>query len=156
MKYNELQVKSHRQIKRVGRGISAGQGKTAGRGTKGQNSRAGSSKKPGFAGGSNPLMQQLPKLPGFRSYKTKPENVYTDQLNSLKATTITAETLAEDGLLSSPHVAAKLLYRGEVTRKVNVSLFSASKKAIDAIQTAGGSFAKVDRIPRQAKTKENS
>ena len=51
MKYHELQVIRKGSPKRVGRGISAGQGKTAGRGTKGQGSRTGSSKKPGFAGG---------------------------------------------------------------------------------------------------------
>ena len=51
---------------RVGRGIAAGQGKTAGRGTKGQGSRVGSTRKPGFEGGQNPLMKRLPKVRGFQ------------------------------------------------------------------------------------------
>ena len=57
MKYNELNLTPFRSPKRVGRGIAAGQGKTAGRGTKGQKSRTGSGKKPGFEGGQNPLAQ---------------------------------------------------------------------------------------------------
>ena len=76
MKYHELQVNSNRDARRVGRGISAGQGKTAGRGTKGQRSRTGSGRRPGFEGGQNPLMQRLPKLPGFRSIRVKAENVF--------------------------------------------------------------------------------
>ena len=60
MKYHELTSTSQKSPKRVGRGIAAGQGKTAGRGTKGQGARTGSSKRPGFEGGQNPLMQRLP------------------------------------------------------------------------------------------------
>ena len=67
MKYNELSPVAGKSRKRVGRGIAAGQGKTAGRGTKGQGARTGSSKRPGFEGGQNPLMQRLPKLAGFKS-----------------------------------------------------------------------------------------
>jgi len=148
MKYNQLNVSSHRHIKRVGRGISAGQGKTAGRGTKGQNARAGSSMKPGFAGGQNPLMQQLPKLPGFRSFKIKPENVFTDQLDSIKGQLITAESLANAGLLSNQFVNVKLLYRGNITRQLTIKLPKASEKAIEAIQSAGGTFEEVPRISR--------
>ena len=151
MKFNELSIKPHRRIKRVGRGIAAGQGKTAGRGTKGQNARAGSSKKPGFAGGQNPLMQQLPKLPGFKSHRPVVENVYTDQLNRLKVNTITALELAEAGYLSSAYVKVKLLYRGDVDNKLSISLPSASAKAVEAIQSSGGSFVKVERIGRSSK-----
>jgi large subunit ribosomal protein L15 len=152
MKYNELKVKPHRKIKRVGRGISAGQGKTAGRGTKGQNARAGSSKKPGFAGGQNPLMQQLPKLPGFRSPHIKAENVFTDQLDELKTQEITAEILAKAGNISNPYVKVKLLFRGEVKNKLIIKLPLASENAISSIQAAGGSFEKVSRIGRPSKS----
>ena len=85
MKYNELQITANKDKKRVGRGIAAGQGKTAGRGTKGQRSRTGSGRKPGFEGGQNPLMQRLPKMRGFRSFRTAASNVYTDQLEALGA-----------------------------------------------------------------------
>lgn len=147
MKYNELQSAHKSSPKRVGRGIAAGQGKTAGRGTKGQGSRTGSSKKPGFEGGQNPLMQRLPKLHGFRSFKVAAENVYTDQLDNIKGTVDNA-AVAAAGLVSSPYVKVKLLHRGPVTKKVSVSLQGASQPAIEAVQKAGGSFSVTARQPR--------
>jgi large subunit ribosomal protein L15 len=150
MKYNELQIDSHRRASRVGRGISAGQGKTAGRGTKGQKSRTGKTRRPGFEGGQNPLMQRLPKLRGFRSYKTKMELVYTGDLNDLKGT-VTNESVAAAGLVSSPYVRVKLVQRGELSAKVTVSLQAASQGAVEAIQKAGGSFSVVAQQGRQAK-----
>src|SRR3954467_8114746 len=109
MKYQELRTTKPRSARRVGRGIAAGRGKTAGRGTKGQGSRAGSSAKPGFAGGSNPLMQKLPKLPGFKSHRTPPETVYTGQLEQFANKTVDAALLAEVGLISSPYVKVKVI-----------------------------------------------
>jgi len=156
MKFNDLQVSKARSAKRVGRGISAGQGKTAGRGTKGQKSRKGYSARPGFEGGQNPLMQRLPKLPGFRSARVKPENVFTGQLDRFANKTVTTEVLAEAGLISSPHVAVKLLVKGQVTKKVSVKLQAASESAIVAVQSAGGSFEKVERTARQATTKKEN
>lgn len=152
MKYNELAPTGSKNRKRVGRGIAAGQGKTAGRGTKGQGARTGSSKRPGFEGGQNPLMQRLPKLHGFKSYKVKAENVFTDQLNDLGAE-VTNQVLADKGLVSSPYVRVKLIVRGDVTAKVAVSLQGASQTAIEAVQKAGGSFNKVARQPRPATRK---
>lgn len=148
MKYNDLQVKASRKINRVGRGIAAGQGKTAGRGTKGQKSRTGSSSRPGFAGGQNPLMQQLPKLPGFRSMRTPSETVYTGQLDALKAKTVTAETLAAAGLISNAYVSVKLLNKGDLTGAVTVKLPSASAAAIEKVQQAGGAFEQTARLQR--------
>src|ERR1700759_2862341 len=120
MKYNELQSLHRSSPKRVGRGIAAGQGKTAGRGTKGQGARTGFSKRPGFEGGQNPLMQRLPKLHGFRSSKGRAENVYTGQLNDLGAK-VDNQVLAHKGLVSTPYVRVKLIVRGELTKKVDVS-----------------------------------
>ncbi len=151
MNYNELKIKKAKVAKRVGRGIAAGQGKTAGRGTKGQGARAGSTAKPGFAGGQNPLMQQLPKLPGFRSQRIKAELIYTGQLDSFAGKVVDANVLAAAGLISSPYVNVKLLSKGEVTKKVSVKLPLASGSAIAALETAGGSFEKADRLAR-AKT----
>jgi large subunit ribosomal protein L15 len=147
MKYHELQTTQKKSLKRVGRGIAAGQGKTAGRGTKGQGARTGSKKKPGFEGGQNPLMQRLPKLHGFRSFKVAAENVFTDQLDAVGAT-VSNDTLAAAGLVTSPYVRVKLLKRGEVTKKVTVTLQAASQTAVEAVQKAGGSF---KQTPRQAR-----
>jgi large subunit ribosomal protein L15 len=136
MKYNELRPTVSKSRKRVGRGIAAGQGKTAGRGTKGQGARTGFSKRPGFEGGQNPLMQRLPKLHGFKSKRVRAENVFTDQLEQLGAK-VDNQVLADKGLVSNPYVRVKLLNRGDVTKKVTVSLQAASATAIEAVQKAG-------------------
>jgi large subunit ribosomal protein L15 len=157
MKYNELTTKPVTKPKRVGRGIAAGQGKTAGRGTKGQKARTGASQRPGFAGGSNPLMQQLPKLPGFTSHRVKPETVYTGQLEQFGGKTVTTTMLASVKLISNPFVMVKLIRKCELTKKVTVQLPRASKGAIIEVEAAGGSFEKTTRLARVAsikKTKE--
>ena len=157
MKYNELQIKASKKTNRVGRGIAAGQGKTAGRGTKGQMSRTGSKKNPGFEGGQNPLLQRLPKLRGFTSHKQASEVVYTGQLNILTDKLIDAGVLAKNLLISSEYVAVKLISKGEVTRKIDVKLNSASESAIASLNTAGGSFLKVPTVGRpKTSTKKKS
>jgi large subunit ribosomal protein L15 len=148
MKYNDLKAPKNRSIKRVGRGIAAGQGKTAGRGTKGQNARTGSSRKPGFEGGQNPLIQRLPKLRGFTSHRTKPETVYTGQLQAIKGKVVGNNELAEAGLVSSPFVNVKLLLNGEITAAKTVNVQAASAQAIAAVENAGGSFKATDRQSR--------
>ena len=147
MKYNELDIASNKNPKRVGRGIAAGQGKTAGRGTKGQKARAGYSRKPGFEGGQNPLMQRFPKLRGFTSHRTKAEVVYTGQLDAVGAI-IDNHALADANLISSPFVKAKVIVKGDVAKKHTVKLQGATKTAIAAIEKAGGSFALVDQVSR--------
>jgi large subunit ribosomal protein L15 len=155
MKYNELDARTTKKSpKRVGRGIAAGQGKTAGRGTKGQGARTGFSKRPGFEGGQNPLMQRLPKLHGFKSHKVPAENVFTDQLDQLGAK-VDNQVLAENGLVSNPYVRVKLLKRGDVTKKVAVSLQGASATAVEALQKAGGEFTAVARQPRPITRKKD-
>ncbi len=153
MKYNELSLKKQAPTIRSGRGIAAGRGKTAGRGTKGQNSRSGGGVRLGFEGGQNPLVQRIPKLPGFRSHRAKAENISTSQLDTLTAT-ITNTSLFEAGLVSSPYVRVKLLFDSDVKKKHTVRLQSASKAAISAIQSAGGTFEKAERPKRTAKTKK--
>lgn len=153
MKYNELQVTKNRGPKRVGRGISAGQGKTAGRGTKGQSSRSGGKVRPGFEGGQTPFYKHMPKLPGFRSIRPKAENIYTGQLDQFNGKTVDNFTLANAGLTSSPYVKVKLILKGDVTKKVTVKLQAASAQAIAAVQKAGGTFDAVPQVKRQSKEK---
>jgi large subunit ribosomal protein L15 len=148
MKYHELKTIKPKASQRVGRGIAAGRGKTAGRGTKGQGARAGSKAKPGFAGGTNPLMQQLPKLPGFKSHRVAPETIYTGQLERFAGKTVDATVLAEAGLISDPFVSVKLIVKGDLTKKVTVKLPRASESAIAAVQSAGGSFEPTARLSR--------
>jgi large subunit ribosomal protein L15 len=151
MKYNQLQTTRQKTIKRVGRGISAGQGKTAGRGTKGQKARTGKKLRPGFSGGSNPLTQQLPKLPGFKSYIPKAENVTTSKLNQLSKSKIDPYVLYEAHLISSPYIKIKLLYDKEISRKMTVELTNASQKAVESIEKSGGNFIKIAQLPRPPK-----
>lgn len=154
MKFNQLDVTANKKAKRVGRGIAAGQGKTAGRGTKGQLARTGSSKRPGFEGGQNPLMQRLPKLTGFRSFKAKAEVIYTGQLDNFAGKTADAEAFAKAGLITNPYVKVKIITKGEVTKKVTVKAQSISASALAAVQKAGGSFEKVAVNARPASAKK--
>ncbi|MBQ3413571.1 50S ribosomal protein L15 [Candidatus Saccharibacteria bacterium] len=143
MKYNELTVEKNTRPSRKGRGISAGQGKTAGRGTKGQKARTGHSKMPaGFMGGQRAIMQAVPKLKGFKSFHAKAEVVYTDRLNDLSGK-VDNFKLAEAGLISNPFAKVKVISRGELSAKIELSTQFASKTAVEAIKKAGGSFTKV-------------
>lgn len=155
MKYNELNITPHKRMSRVGRGISAGQGKTAGRGTKGQGSRTGKGRRPGFEGGSNPLMQRVPKLRGFTPFWDKPISMTTDKMNALGGL-IDNFTLYEAGLIDSPYQVVRVVVRGEITKKLQVRLQSASVGAIALIQKAGGSFEKTDKPARTKKAKDST
>lgn len=152
MRSHELEATKFRRPKRVGRGISAGQGKTAGRGTKGQGSRKSGGVKAGFEGGQNPLMRRIPKLPGFRSLQAKAVTIQTGHLIQIKGATVDNFTLFEAGLLTTPYSRAKLVVRGEVTKKYDVRLQGASKTAVALVQKAGGSYAQT-YLPQRTSTK---
>ena len=154
MKYNDLVVEKNTRPSRKGRGIAAGQGKTAGRGTKGQKARTGHAKMPaGFMGGQRAIMQAVPKLKGFKSFHPKAEVVYTDRLNELKGK-VDNYVLAEKNLISSPFVKVKVITRGELTAKIELSTQFASASAVEAIKKAGGSFEKVAILQKPAKKAE--
>ena len=153
MKYNDLKVEKNTRPSRRGRGISTGQGKTAGRGTKGQKSRTGHRKMPaGFMGGQRAIMQAVPKLKGFKSLHAKAEVVYTENLNNLSGD-VDNFALAEANLIKSPYNRVKIITRGEVTAKINLSTQFASKTAIKAIEKAGGKFTKV-AVPQRTKAEK--
>ena len=150
MKYNDLQVNKNTRPSRKGRGIAAGQGKTAGRGTKGQKARTGHRKMPAtFMGGQKAFMQAVPKLKGFKSLHEKATVVYTDRLNEVSGK-VDNFVLADKQLISSPFVKVKIISRGELTNKIDLSTQFASKTAIEAIKKAGGTFTKV-AIPQRSK-----
>ena len=154
MKYNELTVSGNAHAKRVGRGISAGQGKTAGRGTKGQKARTGHKKMPaGFMGGQRAIMQAIPKLKGFKSIHAKAQIVYTDNLNELSGK-VDNFVLADAHLIANPYEKVKIITRDEITAKINLETQFASKTAVEAIKKAGGSFKKVAVPSRSKKTEE--
>lgn len=143
MKFNELKVIANKDTKRVGRGISGGQGMTAGRGTKGQKSRTGHKKlRPTFAGGSGALARRIPKARGFKSLRTSAQVVYLDHLNEFKGKTVDNFALFNAGLISSPYQAVKVILRGELSEKITLKVAGASASVKAAIVKAGGSFVK--------------
>lgn len=147
MKYNELTLKAHKRLNRVGRGISAGQGKTAGRGTKGQGSRTGKKLSATFMGGQGPLVQRIPKNRGFKSLRAKAQVVYTGQLGSVKGATIDSVALYEAGLIATPYHSVKLILRGDYTGKATVRVQGASAGAVKLLEKAGGKFEAVVVTP---------
>lgn len=144
MKYNELDISKNKSRRRVGRGISAGQGKTAGRGTKGQGSRAGKKVGPTFSASHEHLLSGIPKKRGFRSIRVKAQTVYTGQLNDIKSTSIDADKLFEAGIVATPYHTIKLIVGGEYNGKATVKLQAASVGAINMLEKAGGKFEAVD------------
>lgn len=157
MKYNELQVSANKNKKRVGRGISAGGGKTAGRGTKGQGARTGKKLNAMFQGGQRALVQAIPKNRGFKSLRTPAQVVYLDHLNAFKGKTADNFTLFEAGLISTPFHTVKIIARGELTEKVTLHVQAASASVKAAIEKAGGSFTKTPTpLPKSSKEAEKA
>jgi len=132
--------------RRVGRGIGSGKGKTAGRGGKGQTARSGVAIK-GFEGGQMPLHRRLPKR-GFT-------NIFRKRFNELNlarvqqaidagkldaAALIDVEALVAAGVLRRAKDGVRLLGGGELKAKVNIAVAGASKSAIAAVESAGGSI----------------
>ena len=130
---------SKRSKKRVGRGIGGKGGKTAGRGTKGQHSRGRGKVARGFEGGQMPLKQRVPKLKGFNNpFRVEYQAVNLDTIDAIGASVVDPAALSAAGVL---HKGAfvKVLARGEISRKVDVSAHAVSKAAQAAIEAAGGS-----------------
>lgn len=152
MKYNELQITSYKDKKRVGRGISAGGGKTAGRGTKGQRARTGKKLAATFMGGQRALVQAVPKKKGFRSIRVPAQVVYLDQLNGVSGATIDNNALYEAGVIATPYHSVKVIARGEYTGKATVKVQAASASVQAAISKAGGTFESVP-VALKASTK---
>jgi large subunit ribosomal protein L15 len=142
MKYHELEATPNHDRKRVGRGISAGQGKTAGRGTKGQGARTGKKLGHGFMGGQGPLVRRIPKSRGFKSMRVPAQVVYLDQLNGMSGD-VDNHTLATSGLIATPHHSVKVIaarlgreFNGTMTLRVQ----AASASVVSVLEAAGGRF----------------
>ena len=152
MKYHELNTTTAKDRKRVGRGISAGGGKTAGRGTKGQNSRTGGGTRIGFEGGQNPLMQRVPKLPGFTSRRKPTHTVSLIDIDRLNETTIDNQLLHSKHIIEKLSTPVRVVNNGAIKAKKTVRLQGASKSAVAAIEKAGGSFIATP-VPKRASKK---
>lgn len=125
---------------RVGRGASAGQGKTCGRGGKGQKARKGGYHKVGFEGGQMPIQRRLPKV-GFRSAMkaTRAEVTLTD-LKKIKGDVIDLAALKDASVVPAQTAKARIILSGKIDRAVTVQgpAVVATKGARAAIESAGG------------------
>ena len=123
---------------RVGRGASAGQGKTCGRGVKGQRARKGGYHKVGFEGGQMPLQRRMPKV-GFRSaIKATRAEVRLHELALVDAAVIDLAALKAAQLIPAFAEQAKVVLSGKITRKFELKGVLATKGARAAIEAAGG------------------
>ena len=123
---------------RVGRGASAGQGKTSGRGVKGQRARKGGYHKVGFEGGQMPIQRRMPKV-GFRSaIKATRAEVRTSELNGIDAAVIDLDVLKAAGIVPVFAEVVKVVLSGPVTKAVTLKGVGVTKGARAAIEAAGG------------------
>jgi large subunit ribosomal protein L15 len=130
---------SRHTIKRVGRGIGSGLGKTSGRGQKGQKSRSGGGTRRGFEGGQMPLFQRLPKR-GFKNiFRKESAIINVETLNCFESgTVVTPELLKEKGIIKSIKNGVKILGQGELEMELTVRANSFSAQAEEKIIAAGG------------------
>lgn len=141
MKLHEMTIipGSKKKRNRVGRGIGSGNGKTAGKGMKGQLSRSGGGKRPGFEGGQMPLYRLLPKR-GFTNIWAKQYaevNVYV--LNRFdNGTTVDPVALVEAGVLKNVCDGVRILGNGELEKSLTVVAQGFTKSAQRKIEAAGG------------------
>jgi large subunit ribosomal protein L15 len=125
---------------RVGRGASAGQGKTSGRGVKGQRARKGGYHKIGFEGGQTPLDRRLPKF-GFRSQmKMTRAEVRLSELAKVQGSVVDLEALKKANIIPMFAERAKVVLSGEITKAVTLKGVMATKGARAAIEAAGGTI----------------
>jgi len=123
---------------RVGRGASAGQGKTCGRGTKGQRARKGGYHKVGFEGGQMPIQRRMPKV-GFRSaMKATRAEVRLDELAKVQGSLVDLAALLKAQLVPVGTQSAKVILSGEIKKAVTLKGVGVTKGARAAIEAAGG------------------
>lgn len=141
-------VGSTKTNRRLGRGTGSGLGGTSTRGHKGAKSRSGYSQKIGFEGGQMPLHRRIPKF-GFKNpnrveYKSLNLDSVTLLLEKLNLTELTVDALVSNGLVGKNDLI-KILGRGELKSKVQISAHAFSASAKLAIENAGGNAVVVEK-----------
>ena len=125
--------------KRVGRGPGSGHGKTAARGEKGQKSRSGFSRQPGFEGGQMPLHRRLPKRGFTNIFKKTHAVVNVSDLDRFdNGATVDENELRKAGLVKGANDGIKILGDGKLSKKLTVSAHKFSASARKQIEAAGG------------------
>ena len=124
---------------RVGRGLGSGLGKTSGKGQKGQKSRSGGVKRPGFEGGQKPLYLRLPKRGFYNKFGVHYAEVNVGNLNCFEdGAVVDPVTLIECGLIKNIRDGVRILGNGEITKKLTVQAMGFTKTAEGKIVAAGG------------------
>lgn len=142
---------ANRKNKRVGRGIGSGHGKTATRGYKGQLSRSGASVRPGFEGGQMPLHRRLPKRGFTNVFRKEYAIVNLKALSKFRSgSKVDPEVLKEKGLVKNLRDGLKILGDGELKHALTVRAHRFSKKAVQKIQSAGGTIELIQTQAGQA------
>jgi len=137
---------STKTSKRLGRGQGSGKGGTSTKGNKGAQARSGYSRKPAFEGGQMPLIRRIPKF-GFKNFnRVEYSGINVDTLQKLaeekNLTAIDVTTLIENGLASKNELI-KILGRGELKMKLDVTAHAFSASAIKIIEAQGGTATKI-------------
>lgn len=144
MKLHQLgpNPKSKKRRRRIGRGISAGQGASGGFGMRGQKSRSGTGTKPGFEGGQMPLYRRVPKLKHFTVINRKVFTVINvEKLGTLPPNSeVTMESLMQAGIVTANDGPLKILGNGDISIPLNVKAAAWSKSAQSKIEAAGGTI----------------
>lgn len=147
MKLNDIRDNKGARKKRmtVGRGIGSGKGKTSGRGVKGQLARSGTPGIRQFEGGQMPMIRRIPKR-GFKNIFAVDyseinigrlqEAIDAGRVDATKP--ITSESLREAGIVAKSSGGVRLLGKGEIKAKVDLTVAGATKSAIAAVEKAGG------------------
>ena len=124
---------------RVGRGLGSGLGKTSGKGQKGQKSRSGGVKRPGFEGGQRPLYLRLPKRGFYNKFAKEYVEINVSVLNRFEdGTVVEPVMLIEEGIIKKVCDGIRVLGGGELTKKLTVQAMGFSKTAEEKIIAAGG------------------
>ncbi len=145
---------SRKNRKRVGRGHGSGTGKTSGRGHKGQGSRSGGKPGPAYEGGQTPVHMRMRKLRGptkktsmaFEPFRTHTQPVNVDDLERVFAAgeEVSPLTLAQKGLATRKNIPVKVLGRGELSKKLDVTATKFSAEARRKIEAAGGTCTEIE------------
>ena len=143
MRLNDARPKagSKKRRRRIGRGISAGQGASGGFGMRGQKSRSGSGTRPGFEGGQMPLYRRVPKLKHFTVINRREYTVVNvEKLASLPPNTeVTLAYLLENKIIKGNYGPLKILGNGEINVPLQVKAVAFTASARQKIEAAGGS-----------------
>lgn len=130
---------SKHKVKRIGRGLGSGHGKTATKGHKGQRSRSGAKFRAWFEGGQMPIQRRLPKRGFHNHFRKEYQIVNVSDLERLEGIEkVTPEVLYEKRLVRKKSMPVKILGNGEITKKFEISAHAFSESARTKIESVGG------------------